>query len=132
MHAGTRLTADQLAALAPGDAVVVETGADAGRLRHTTGTVLRTTDGQVVVRMAGPRGGAYVERYSRRDGLQVGRGARAALVTVDPAEADPANAVQRRQQQRIDALWRAWSRNRGDTDLLRELHEAIGERLGAG
>jgi hypothetical protein len=48
-----------------------------------------------------------------------------------PPPTHAADEGKRRQQQRIDGLWRAWSRNRGDVDALRELHEAIGECLTA-
>jgi hypothetical protein len=44
VQAGTRPTADQLAALAEGDPVTVESGAEFSRTRHTTGTVVRVGD----------------------------------------------------------------------------------------
>jgi hypothetical protein len=128
VEAGTRLTADQLAALAPGDHVTIESGAEVGRPRHTSGTVIRVEDAEIVVKIRGPRGAIYTERYSRRDGYRVGRGNRAALVTTEPV--DPADAEQRRQLQRIDRLFGMWRRNRGDVATLRKLHDAIAERLG--
>jgi hypothetical protein len=79
-------------------------------------------------KVRGPRGAIYTERYSRRYGYRVGRGARGVLVTTEPL--DPADADQRRHLQRIDRLFRAWRRNRGDVATLRELHDAIAERLG--
>jgi hypothetical protein len=127
VQAGTRPTADQLAALAEGDPVTVESGAEFSRTRHTTGTVVRVGDSQILVKLPGPRGVTYVERYGRRDGWRIGRGNRAALVSLEAA--DPATDERRRQQERIDVLWRAWSRNRGDVVALRELHTALGKRL---
>ena len=81
MAAGNRLTREQLAALAPGDTVTIETGSDLGRSRHTPGTVVRTGPFHVVVRVEGPRGGSFIERYSLRDGLR--DSGRAELVTTD-------------------------------------------------
>jgi hypothetical protein len=126
MDAGTRLTADQLAALSPGDAVTIESGIDSGRTRRTAGTVTRITETKVFVRMQSPRGAVYVREFSLRNGTGAGRGNHAALVDA------PASAVtddRRREQQRIDALWRTWVRNRTDVDALRDLHEALGQRL---
>ena len=51
MDAGTRLTADQLAALAPGDTVIVESGADSGRTRRRSGTVTRVPDTKAFIRV---------------------------------------------------------------------------------
>jgi hypothetical protein len=127
--AENRLTTEQLAALSPGDVVTVESGLEFGRRRHTTATVVRVDGFCVTVRCPGPRGGTFVERYGLRDGLRVGGGTRAELVDAQPV--DPAGAEQRRQVQRIDALFRAWSRNRRDDEALRRLHAAIGERLDA-
>ena len=81
MAAGNRLTGEQLAALAPGDTVTIETGSGFGRSRHTTGTVVRTGGSHVVVSVAGPRGGTFIERYGVRDGLR--DSGRAELVTTD-------------------------------------------------
>jgi hypothetical protein len=90
VQAGTRPTADQLAALAEGDPVTVESGAEFSRTRHTTGTVVRVGDSQILVKLPGPRGVTYVERYGRRDGWRIGRGNRAALVSLEAA--DPATS----------------------------------------
>jgi hypothetical protein len=127
VEAGDRLTAVELAALAPGDAVTIESGADFGRTRRTAGTVTRVTDTKAFVRVQSPRGVPYVQEFCLRTGWRAGRGAYAALVST-PASA----AVQerRRESQRIEALWRAWSRERDDVEALRELHAALGERLG--
>jgi hypothetical protein len=124
--AGNRLTGEQLAALAPGDTVTIETGSDLGRSRHTTGTVVRTGPSYVVVRVAGPRGGTFIERYSLRDGLR--DSGRAALVTTDagnPATRD----LLRRRTQRIDTAYRQWSRRRADREALRELQDAISDYM---
>lgn len=49
MAAEERLTADQLAALVPGDPVTIETAADFTRPRYSTGTVVRLEGPQIVV-----------------------------------------------------------------------------------
>ena len=123
MGYGNRLTAEQIAALAPGDPVTIESGADVGRPRHTTGTVTRVGSTHLVVTVPGPRGGTFVERYSLRDGVRDG-GGRAELV--HPGD-DTAPA--RRRTQRIDVAYRQWSRRRDDVDALRELRDAVSEQL---
>ena len=126
MAAGNRLTREQLAALAPGDTVTIETGSDLGRSRHTSGTVVRTGPFHVVVRVAGPRGGTFIERYSVRDGLR--DSGRAELITTDasnPATRD----LLRHRTQRIDTAYRQWSRRRDDVDALHELQEAISDYM---
>ncbi|MCU1617252.1 MAG: hypothetical protein JWO98_4792 [Frankiales bacterium] len=55
---------------------------------------------------------------------------RAELVSPDPEDPASCDLVRRRTQQ-IDVLYRQWSRNRTDVEALRQLHEAIGESLGA-
>ena len=127
MSAGNRLTTEQLAALGPGDTVTIETGSDFGRYRHTTGTVVRTGPSHVVVSVAGPRGGAFIERYSLRDGLR-DSGGQAQLVATDtdnPATRD----LLRRRTHRIDAAYRQWSRRRADVQALRELRDAISDYM---
>ncbi len=52
MGVDNRLTADQLAALSPGDAVTIERGADFNRRRYWTGTVVRV-EGPRVVKVKG-------------------------------------------------------------------------------
>ena len=127
MGFGNRLTAEQLEALAPGDTVTIESGAEFGRSRHTTGTVTRIGPTHVVVSVQAARGGTYIERYSLRDAIRDG-GGRAELVTSDvdnPATRD----LLRRRTQGIDSLYRRWSRNRADVDALRELQDAISDYL---
>ena len=127
MGVDNRLTTDQLGALAPGDTVTIESGAEFSRRRHTSGTVVRVGPSYVVVRVEGPRGGAFVERDGLRDGVREG-GSRAELVNSgveDPAARD----LLRRRTQRIDTLYRQWSRRRSDVDALRELHDAISDFL---
>ena len=117
-----RLTAEQLAALAPGDTVTIKSGPEFGRRRCTTGTVVRRNGLHLVVRC-----GAYVEHYRLRDGVRVGGGGRAELVNAEGSELPLGQA--RRQTRRIALLYRQWMRNPSDVGSLRELHAAIGERL---
>src|SRR4051794_15440579 len=116
--AGHRLTRAQLAALAPGDPVTVETGADFGRWRHTTGTVVRTDPSHLVAQHRTPRGGTFIQRYPLRDALR-DSGGRAQLVITDtntPATRD----LPRHRTQRIDTA----NRRRADVEALRELRDA--------
>ena len=53
-----------------------------GQLERLTGTVVRVGASHVVVACKGPRGGTFVERYGRRDGLREG-GGRAQLINPD-------------------------------------------------
>jgi hypothetical protein len=124
-----RLTAGQLASLAPGDTVTIESHRDGfGRTRRTAGTVARVDGAHIVVRTRGPRGeGTFVERYGRRDGLRVGGVSTAQLVNGDAAEP----TGEQRKAHNIDRLYLAWRRNRGDVDVLRELHAAIADQLAA-
>jgi len=125
--AENRLTSDQLVALAPGDTVTIESGAESSRRRYASGTVVRVSPTHVVVRVEGPRGGTFVERYSLRDGLRDG-GGRAELVTADSD--DPATRdLLRRRTQRIDTAYRQWSRRRADVEALRELQDAISDYM---
>jgi hypothetical protein len=66
--AENRLTADQIAALAPGDTVTTESAADFGRPRHAFGTVVRLAGTHIVVSCQSPRGVRYVHHFARRDG----------------------------------------------------------------
>jgi len=125
--AGNRLTGEQLAALAPGDTVTIETGSGFGRSRHTTGTVVRTGPSHVVVSVAGPRGGTFIERYSVRDGVR-DSGGPAALVATDTDNPATRNLLRRRTQ-RIDTAYRQWSRRRDDVEALHELQDAISDYM---
>lgn len=128
MSAENRLTADQLAALVPGDSVVIETSGDFRRPRQSTGTVVRISGPHIVVSSRSDRGVPYVQHFGRRDGLAVGSGRRAELVSPHgmPSTVPP---ERRRQAVHIEALYRQWKRNRDDADALRRLHAAIGEYL---
>jgi hypothetical protein len=66
-----------------------------------------------------------VHRFDRRDGVRVGGGQRAELVNAT-AEV-PQLPEERRRELRIDAAYRAWTRNRGDVQKLRELQAAVRE-----
>ncbi len=129
MSIDNRLTTEQLAALAPGDSVTIETAGDFRRPRRTTGTVVRVDAADIVVKVRSGRGATYQELYRRRDGVRVGGITRAELVHPDPA--DPAADPEDRQVQRIHSLYRDWNRNRRDFDALRQLHAAIGDYLAA-
>jgi hypothetical protein len=123
LAAENRLTAEQLAALTPGEAVTVESGAEFGRRRYASATVVRVNASHVVVCCEGPRGGKFVEQYRLRDGVRAG-GGHAELVNLDVV--DPAARDQLRPRtQRINAAYRQWSRHRGDVEALRELQDAI-------
>jgi hypothetical protein len=61
-----RLTADQLASLTAGDSVTIESGADFGRKRYRSGRVVRIDPFDIMVNAPGPKGGSFIERYSRR------------------------------------------------------------------
>ena len=127
MAADHRLTADQIAALEPGDTVTIESAADFGRPRHALGTVVRVAGTHIVVSCKSPRGVRYVHHFGRRDGVRIGGGHRAELVHTHAVDAVPAQ--QRRQMLRIDALFREWTRHPADVDRLRRLHDAISECL---
>ena len=80
MAAENRLTADQLAALAPSDPVVIETRGDFRRPRRSPGTVVRFTGSHIVVSCCSPRGVTYLPEFGRRDGVSVGGARRSELV----------------------------------------------------
>jgi hypothetical protein len=122
-----RLTAEKLRALAPGDAVIVESGLDFGRPRTITATVVRVDAVNVTVSLPRPRGSRVVERYRLRDGLQAGGGTFAQLVSAPSA--GPTVGEQARHAARIQQFFWAWDRNRGDIDALQQLHAAVGDLL---
>jgi hypothetical protein len=107
--------------------VTIETGSDFGRSRQTTGTVVRTGPSHVVVSVAGPRGGTFIERYGVRDGRRDSGGPDhlVATDTDNPATRD----LLRRRTQRIDTAYRRWSRRRADVAALRELQVAISDYM---
>jgi hypothetical protein len=125
--AENRLTADQLAALVPGDTVTIESGQEFNRPRYAAGTVLRVGTTHVDVCCDGARGAKYVERYRLGDGLREGKG-RAELVRVDAGHL-AARGVAGREIRLIEALYRRWHRCPGDLEALRELRDAISEHL---
>ena len=127
MGVDNRLTADQLSALTPGDTVTIESGAAFSRRKYRSGQVVRLDPSYVVVKASGPRGGIFIERYGRRDGVRVGGVSRAELVQVDSSE--PLLTEARRRTQHIDGLFREWSKHRTDVERLRRLHSAISECL---
>ncbi len=129
MAAEDRLTAEQLAALEPGDPVVVESARNGfGRPHHAAGTVLRVTPSRVAVRVQDRRGAVYVEEFRVRDGLRdCGRSAPAYLIAADAAE--PVQRDVRRRSQRVDAAYREWARHREDPERLRALQAVIEDFL---
>jgi hypothetical protein len=128
--AHNRLTADQIAALEPGDTVTIESAAaDFGRPRHALGTVVRVAGTHIVVSCKSPGGVRYVHHFARRDGVRIGGGHRAELVTLETA--DSASPQRRRQLLHIDALYREWTSRRSDLDRLRRLQAAVAECLDA-
>ncbi len=78
----------------------------------------------IVVSRRSPRGVPYVHRYALRNGV------RHHAQLVQPATADALRTDDQRERlRRIDALYREWSRNRADVELLRRLQAAVGECL---
>src|SRR4051794_35591276 len=94
--AENRLTGEQLGGLSPGDPVVIEVSGDMRRPRRRSGTIVRIEGSRLVVSTRGVRDGIYIEYYSLRDGLRLGRGATAQLVH-DVADAPAASDGRRRQ-----------------------------------
>jgi hypothetical protein len=124
-----RLTADQLAALTPGDTVIAETSNGGWRDPDTRpATVDRLTRTQLVVTYPAPRGGTLEARFRRDDGSQIGNHGR----LLDPGHPDTIRALttvdRNRAQERIDVLAHTWRRNR-NPDTLRQLHAAITDHL---
>jgi hypothetical protein len=126
--AENRLTAEQLAVLAPGDPVTIETTADFARPRYSEGAVVRLEGPHIVVTCRSSRGVPYVHRFGRRDGVRSGGGHRAELVNAVGA-AVPASSAERRRRLAVDAAYRAWARDRGDPGKLRDLQAAVAEAL---
>ncbi len=121
MGAQDRLSTDQLAALAPGDAVTIEFVRDFRRPKHVVGTVVRVVGSRIVVSCCSDRGVRYVHEFGR-DGVRLGGGSRAELVAADAGSVTP---ERRRQERRVDCAYRAWARNRSDVGKLRDLQAAI-------
>jgi hypothetical protein len=127
VRATSRLTADQLAALGPGDPVLFETSGDFRRPRQCAGTIVRVTGSNIVVSSRSDRGVPYVHHFGRRDGVSTGGTRRCELVNADGMPSSD-SSEQRRQAVHIDALYGEWKRSRDD-DALRRLHAAIGDNL---
>ncbi len=108
---------------------MIESAADFSRPRHALGTVVRVAGPHIVVSCTSPRGVKYVHQFARRNGVRIGGGHRADLVTLETT--DSPTPERRRQRLQIDAPYREWSRHRGDLDRLRRLQEAIAECLEA-
>ncbi len=121
MAAQGRLTAEELAALGPGDPVTIETNGGFRRPRYSTGTVARLAGSCIVVSCRSARGVPYVHQFYRRTGARIGGGAIAQLVAGEAAD----DTEQHRQLARVEAAYREWTRNRSDVDKLRRLRDAI-------
>jgi hypothetical protein len=121
-----RLTAEQLAALTPGDPVTIEFVRDFRRPKHVAGHVVRLVGSQIVVSCRSDRGVPYVHHFDRR-GIRVGGGGQAELVA--GAAPEPVSTKQRRRAALVDASYREWTRNRADVESLRQLQAAIEECL---
>lgn len=127
MAVGNRMTAEQLAALVPGDRVTIEFARDFRRPKCVPGQVVRFVGSQIVVSCRMRDGGStHLHSFDRR-GVRIGTGQYAELVDVEAPE--PASAQQRRQGARIDAAYREWTRDRGDVERLRQLQAAIDDAL---
>jgi hypothetical protein len=87
-------------ALTPGDTVTIELAPDVGRTPRTVGTVIRVGAADIVVRSQG-RGGTFVERYGRRDGIRRS-GSRVELMNAEATAC--ATRERRREVQRIHGL----------------------------
>ena len=129
MAAENRLTAEQLATLEAGDTVTTESAQDFRRPRQATGTVVRVAGPHIFVKVRSPHGATFQECYGRRDGIRVGGVSRAELV--NPGTSEPLQGEARRRVQRVDSLYREWTRNRTDVERLRRLQAAISECLKA-
>ena len=127
MAVDNRLTAEQLAALTPGDPVTVEFVRDFRRRKYLPGTVLRLVGSRIVVCCRTDRGGKYVHEFDRRSGARIGSGQQAELVAADVPE--PTSTEQRRLATQVDAAYREWTRNRGDVERLRAMQRAIQDCL---
>ncbi len=130
MGAENRLTPEQIAALEPGDTVTIESAQDLRRPKRAPGTVVRVVGPHIFVKVRSTHGATFQERYGRRDGIRVGGLGRAELVSSDVAGLAGTSEEQRRTQ-RIQGLYRTWNRNRGDVEVLQQLHAAIGDYLTA-
>jgi ribosome maturation factor RimP len=127
VSAENRLTAEQFAALRPGKTVTVESGAEFGRRRYVTATVVRVNGSHVVVSCEGSPGREVRRALRPSDGVRRG-GGHAELVDVD-FDGPATREHLRRRTQRIDTAYRQWIRRRADVDALRELHDAVSEAL---
>ena len=124
MAVDNRLTKEQLAALAPGDPVVIETSGDFRRPRRSPGTVVRLSGPHIVVSCCSRRGVTYLHEFGRRDGVCVGGGRWSELVDLELAE--PVATDQRRQLLVVDAAYREWARDRADVERLRQRQRVRG------
>jgi len=82
-----------------------------------------------VVTCRSARGVPYVHRFGRRDGVRIGGGQRAELVSDEGAQSGLQS--DRRAAMRVDAAYRAWAQEKDDLEKLRDLQAAISEALDA-
>jgi hypothetical protein len=123
-----RLTAEELAALAPGDVVAIEISGDFRKPRYSRGTVVRLEGSCTVVSWRSPRGVPYVHRYALRNGVRIGGGHPAQLVQPETADPMPTDA-DRQRLRRIEAAYQEWIRDRSNVDRLRRHQAAIEDAL---
>jgi hypothetical protein len=128
---GNAMPAEKLAALEPGDTVIVErsvTGWTRSELK--TGRVAKLTPKQIVVHYPGTNG-TVEARFRRTDGQRVGE--RGAILDPEHPSTVRDIAAHNRESRRraIDGLAERWTRARDNLDLLRRLQVAISEYLDA-
>lgn len=111
MGAESRLAPDQLAALTRGDVVVIESAVDGGKIRHSSGTVVRVEGLHLVVAC----GGSKVQRFSCFDGVSTDEMQPAELVNA-PQPTDLYLTDQEWRVLRVAARRRDWERSVGLTD----------------
>ena len=123
MGIDNRLTAEQIAPAAPGDAVVIESRHGFHRPRYATGAVIRVGTMHVDVFWDG-RKGSHVS--SAIDFVTGSARARAELDRADAVHL-AARGIVGRETRYIEAPYRQWHRRPGNLEALRTLRDALSE-----